>query len=103
MSDSLSTFEYQDIDENLGIALTHQLSYDELKQQLAQALIPLLQHNTQRLFAYLYRIDVAESKVKDIIFDPDVAEKLADLILQKLIEKTYWRNKYSSNSNNDAY
>lgn len=94
---------FTEIQEEFAIETTESISYDELKEKLAKVLEQILMRDTQRLFAYLYRIDVSESKVKAIIHHPDVSVLMADLILQKLMEKAYWRNKYRSNSDNASY
>ena len=94
MSDSLLPIPYAEIQEEFAIDANETLSYEEVKQKLTLILEQILMRDTQRLFAYLYRIDVAEDKVKAIIHHPDVASLMAELILQKLIEKAYWRNLY---------
>lgn len=94
---------YAELQHDFSINITENLSYEDLKQQLSKAVAILLMKDTQRLFAYLYRIDVSEVKVKAIIQDPEVADKLAELILQKLMEKAYWRNKYRSDGNSPSY
>lgn len=76
-------------------------SYEELKKWLAIEVAILFRKDVHRLFAYLYRIDVNEQLVKNIIHDPDMAEKLADLILKKLVEKAYWRRKYKGGHTTD--
>ncbi|WP_299249223.1 hypothetical protein [uncultured Cytophaga sp.] len=75
------------------------------KSNLKKQLLYLLEKDIATLWNGLYRIDVAESKVKEIFIGiPDtseIAEKLSDLILKRIIQKMEIRRKYS-NQNNTA-
>lgn len=79
------------------------LSHSELNEEaLVNLILPrvreLLKEEKHLLFAYLYRIDVSEDRVRNSIHSSDAAEKIAALIIHKLKEKLYWRNKYKKNS-----
>jgi hypothetical protein len=55
-----------------------------------------MRENRPYLYASLYRIDVSESDVR-MALNQNLAEFiLAELILKKLNEKLYWRNKYKT-------
>lgn len=84
------------INQNLGIELQQQASYEELRLKLAAEVGHLLLQDAHRVFAFLYRIDVREEHVKVAMNSDDPADYLADLILKKFIEKSYWRNKYKN-------
>ena len=75
------------------------------KSNLKKQLLYLLEKDIATLWNGLYRIDVAESKVKEIFIGiPDtseIAEKLSDLILKRIIQKMEIRRK-DSNQNNTA-
>ena len=75
------------------------------KSNLKKQLLYLFAKDIATLWNGLYRIDVAESKVKEIFIGiPDtseIAEKLSDLILKRIIQKMEVRRKYS-NQNNTA-
>lgn len=75
-------------------ALKNDLNYEDLRAELALYLKTLIRENTTYLYALLYRIDVAERDVK-MAFNQNMPEFiLAELILKKLNEKLFWRNKY---------
>ena len=75
------------------------------KSNLTKQLHFLLEKDTATLWNGLYRIDVTESKVKEIFIDVpdsnDIAQKLCTLIIERLIQKMHMRRKYSSNSDLD--
>lgn len=72
------------------------------RQNLLKQVHFLLEKDINTLWTGLYRIDVAENKVKEIFLGvPDsseVASKLCELIIERLIQKMNFRRKYSSNS-----
>ena len=76
------------------------------KSNLKKQLLYLLEKDIATLWNGLYRIDVAESKVKEIFIGiPDtseIAEKLSDLILKRIIQKMEIRRKYSNQNNSDS-
>lgn len=75
------------------------------KAKLTKQLHFLLEKDTATLWNGLYRIDVSENKVKEIFIGvPDsgeIAQKLCNLIIERLIQKMNIRRKYSSNSDLD--
>jgi hypothetical protein len=70
------------------------------KSNLKKQLLFLLEKDTGTLWNGLYRMDVSESKVKELFIGiPDtseIADKLSDLILKRLIQKMEIRRKYST-------
>lgn len=72
------------------------------KTNLIKQIAYLLEKDHTTLWNTLYRIDVPEDKVKEIFNDvPDsseVAEKLASLIIERYIQKLFFRRKYSQRS-----
>lgn len=70
------------------------------KSNLKKQLLFLLEKDTATLWNVLYRIDVSESNVKELFIGiPDtseIADKLSDLILKRLILKMEIRRKYSN-------
>jgi hypothetical protein len=86
------------VQENFGDssipALKNDLNYEDLRSFLALHLKTLMRENRAYLYASLYRIDVSENDVR-MAMNQNMAEFiLAELILKKLNEKLYWRNKY---------
>lgn len=73
-------------------------SLDELKKKLIPVLGYLLNKDMPRLLNALYRIDINEHKVKQVLTveDPDhIAPSLAEMIIQREFQKTLTRKKYS--------
>ncbi len=80
-------------------ALTAPLNdYEQVRSELANHIDHLLKTNRALLWASLYRIDVSEKDVRKAMSDKHSAMVLAELILQKLNEKLYWRNLYKDKS-----
>lgn len=75
-------------------AVKNDINYEDLRSHLALYLKTLMRENRAYLYASLYRIDVSENDVR-MAMNQNMAEFiLAELILKKLNEKLYWRNKY---------
>lgn len=72
---------------------------EELKKQLIPLINQLLDRDMGRLMNALYRIDVNESKVKQVLVSEqpgEIAPKLADLIIDRQLQKVITRKKYRS-------
>lgn len=72
--------------------------FDKLKEWLAYEIRILLDRDMQKLLNMLYRIDVNEQKAKEAFADLNPAMKLAELIIEREIQKVETRKKYSDNS-----
>jgi hypothetical protein len=71
---------------------------EELHQYLTLAIRELLDTGFNKLLNALYRIDVSEKKVSEVIHleAPDeIAPKLATLVIERELQKVYTRQKYS--------
>lgn len=82
-----------------SLGLRDQLNYEDIRSALAIRIALLLKENKQLLYASLYRIDVAEKDVRMAMAEKETPSLLAELILQKLSEKIYWRTKYRTKQN----
>ncbi|MBL3656475.1 hypothetical protein [Fulvivirga sediminis] len=74
-------------------------NFDEIREKLIPVIKYLLNKDFNRLLTSLYRIDVDEHKVKEVISleTPDqLASSLTDLILQRELQKAVTRIKYQS-------
>ncbi|NDK57057.1 hypothetical protein [Pontibacter fetidus] len=77
---------------------THNLQ--ELQQRVAKAVLYLLQTDLSRLLNILYRIDVEEQQVKQAMLapsEPEVAERIARLIIKRELQKAQTRFIYRAN------
>lgn len=71
-------------------------SLDRIREALANRIVELLNSNPEKLMMLLYRIDVSEQRVNDIFnntIPPDVAEALADLIIDRQLAKAESRSR----------
>lgn len=69
----------------------------EFKKYLSQKLSDLMDNNFNQLVNILYRIDIDEYKLKKIFSAESrayIPDALAELIIERQIQKIYWRNKY---------
>ena len=72
-------------------------SFTALRQVLISKVAFLLDHDFEKMIQILYRIDVSEEKVKktfEAASGPDLPEILADLIIERQIEKSRTRNQF---------
>lgn len=76
----------------------HENAYEELKEQLTPIIDDLQQYKPSVFRALLYRIDVDEKKVNQVIRNSNGkyrAELLSNLILEKEFMKTLYRKLFS--------
>ena len=69
---------------------TNQQAWEQLRDALIVFLDTLIRTDSNRLYYYLYRIDVSEKRIKQTITDSPnqtlTAPLLADLILERTLE-----------------
>lgn len=87
----------RDIASQFELTEKHQPN-DTFRPMLVAHLLYLLEKNAEKLWQALYRIDVSETKVKTLFQQeqglPAVAEKLADLIIERQLQKVASRRAY---------
>ncbi|MER2996267.1 hypothetical protein [Pontibacter populi] len=72
----------------------------ELQHKVARAVLHLLQTDLNRLLHILYRIDVDERHVKQAMLlpsEPEMADRIAQLIIKRELQKAQTRFIYRSN------
>ena len=72
-------------------------SLEEFKKYLVEKVSFLLDNNYDFLVNTLYRIDVSESKLREVFSGKDrqnIPEVLADLIIERQLQKIRFRQKY---------
>ena len=75
--------------------------YQKILDYLTEEVAHLMEYDFERLLYILYRIDVSEQKVKLATAESGLNEaprKIAELIIQRQIEKVKTRKEYSQNS-----
>jgi len=77
--------------------LVQSTTMDELKAKLTQIITYLLDKDFERLLHAMYRMDINEEKLKIVLAsDPpeNVAPNIAELIIQRELQKVVTRRKY---------
>ena len=91
-----------DINQSLEISLPDTLSSEELRGKLVAHINYLINHDFEKLVFYLYRIDVNESKMKHLLDQREgenAAELIADLIIERQVEKIKSHQQFSQRDN----
>lgn len=73
----------------------------ERREQLIAYLNHLLLHDFNKLVQVLYKVDVSESKLKELLVkdaDTNAAEIIADLLIERQEEKIKTKTAFKSNS-----
>jgi hypothetical protein len=88
--------------KELSIDLAEKISLHEIKEKLTKHISYLITNNFQELINLLYRIDVNENKLRDLLkenSDADAANVIADLIIERQLQKIETRNKFKTKHN----
>ncbi len=90
------------INDSLEISIPVTVSLEELKEKLAAHINHLINHDFEKLVYYLYRVDVNENKMRQLL-DREKGENtaglIADLIIERQLQKI--KSRKDSKSNND--
>ena len=92
------------IGKSLEIELQENLSMDELKEIIAAYINPLISNNFNKLISILYRMDINESKLKQLLADnpdKDAGVIIADLIIERQIQKLKSRESFRKKGENN--
>lgn len=93
-----------DINQSLEISLSSSVSEEELRKQLTSHINHLIDHDFEKLVFYLYRIDVNENKMRTLLDQREgenAAELIADLIIERQLQKIESRKKFKNDGNID--
>jgi hypothetical protein len=86
----LKTFENADVLKSCN-------DEDELRTKLSIAISYLLNHDMERLLNIFYRLDLSETKVKEVIINSSpekISLELSDLVMEREKQKIITRMKY---------
>jgi hypothetical protein len=89
------------INKELAIELPEKISLDELKKDLSIFINQLIQRDFHSLVALLYRIDISEPKLKQLLdqIDENAGDIIADLIIERELEKIKSRREFKQQDN----
>ena len=95
--------EKQSIDGILSELSDHlpQLRRQDIRDRLIVWINDLLLNDFSRLVSLLYRVDVSEQKLKNLLqqnTQTDAAVLIADLLIERQLEKIKWRNAFKGNN-----
>ena len=90
------------INDSLGIELKKDLSADQLTDILAEHINDLIDRNFNKLVNLLYRIDVNESKLRQMLNEnsTDAGRVIAGLIVERQLQKIKTRQQFSQRDDN---
>ena len=91
-----------DIKKEMAIELPDNIDLNELKEKLTQHINHLIQHDFEKLVALLYRIDVNEKKLKELLqrySENNSSEIIAQLIIERQLEKIKTRQQLKKGDN----
>ena len=90
------------INDSLGIELKETISADQLTDILAEHINDLIDHNFTKLVNLLYRIDVNESKLRQMLAENahDAGRIIAGLIIERQLQKIASRERFSNRDEN---
>ena len=89
----------QILHHELGIELPEMVSLEELKQKLSQYTDHLIQTDFQKLVTLLYRVDVSEPALKNLLTEnagTDAGLLIAGLIIERQLRKIQSRKETKS-------
>lgn len=90
------------IEKDLAIKLPDRIDMDELIEKLAQHINHLIQHDFEKLVFLLYRIDVNETKLIQLLDqsnNKDSGELIAKLIIERQLQKIKTRKEFDQQNN----
>jgi hypothetical protein len=92
-----------EINQSLEISLPDTISSEELREKLVIHINNLINHDFEKLVFLLYRIDVNESKMKQLLElkkGENAAGLITDLIIERQLQKIKSRQQFSQRDNN---
>jgi hypothetical protein len=83
--------------KDLQIDLASKISFEKIKEKLAEYINHLINDNFEQLIYILYKVDVNESKLKKLLKEnPDAASVISDLIIERQLQKIKTRKEFRS-------
>lgn len=87
----------KEINKNMAIALPDEISLDDLQIQLSALVNQLIKKDFQKLITLLYRIDVSEPKLRELLKqqpEEDAGTIIAALIIERQLQKIKTRQQF---------
>src|SRR5258706_15486409 len=90
------------LNDSLEITLPGNISLEDLKQKLALHINHLINHDFEKLVYYLYRVDVNENKMRQVLEQKEgenAAGPIADLIIERQLQEIKSRQHFNQRDN----
>ncbi len=91
------------LNRELEIEIIENQSYAKIHTQLGDYINSLIEKDFDKLITYLYRIDVNEQKLKNLLQqnpEEDAGNMIATLIIERQLQKIKTREQFSPRDNN---
>ncbi len=75
------------LEADWGLQLPDVVSEETILKHLEQKILELADRNPEAFFQLMYRLDVAEQKVKSVLFEPDAGMQIAKLVYKRQLQK----------------
>ena len=88
----------QEIIKTTGAALLPESRFELFREKLAAYLTDLINHQVSSLISLLYRLDVSEKKIKQVLAaapDADAGLVIADLVIERQLQKIKTREAFN--------
>ena len=87
------------LQQELPIGEAEIFSWEELTEKWGQYINDLIEHDFQKLISLLYRVDVPENKLRQMLRDnpgEDAGKIIASLMIERLLQKIRSREEHRS-------
>ena len=91
------------INDELAIELPERISFEELKERLSVQINYLIEKDFQKLVSLLYRVDVSETKLKNLLLEnqgENAGNIIAELIIERQLQKIKTRQQFKQEDKN---
>jgi hypothetical protein len=82
-----------DTEWELGLAGTT-ISAEDIIHRLASRIAVLMDRNPDQFFLLMYRLDISEMRLKEVLADNEAAHKIAALVYQRQLQKIQSRRQH---------
>ena len=77
----------QEIAKQYELVLPETVDEEMLLKVLEQKVVEWIQSGAEEFFQMLYRLDISEKKIKEVLHHEDIAKQIAKLIYERQIQK----------------
>lgn len=78
------------------------ISAEDIIRQLAGKIAILMDRNPEQFFLLMYRLDISEKRLKEVLADNEAAYKIALLVYERQLQKIQSRRQHTPPSGTDS-